>query len=228
MKSTTKVHMKSPVKTQLKRLMMLSALVVPTLLLSLFGTTAKAQAQAPAVAASAASAATASAVFGGGCFWCIEADFEKLPGVLTVESGYSGGKSTNPTYQQVSAGNTGHIEVVRVNYDPTKVTYAALLDYFWRHIDPTVENRQFCDVGPQYRSAIFVDSDTQRAAVEASKAAILKAGVVKKIYTETIAASKFYLAEEYHQDYYKKNTVRYNYYRYSCGRDARVKEIWGN
>jgi peptide-methionine (S)-S-oxide reductase len=214
--------MKKNVKSRLSRLMLSSSLLL-SILLSMLSLSAPAHAQTrPANAA-----ATASAVFGGGCFWCIEADFEKLAGVSSVESGYSGGKSDHPTYEQVSAGNTGHIEVVRVNYDPTKVTYAALLDYFWRHIDPTVENRQFCDVGPHYRSAIFVDSDAQRAIVEASKAAILKAGVVKKIYTETIAASKFHLAEEYHQDYYKKNPVRYNYYRYSCGRDARVADVWG-
>lgn len=177
--------------------------------------------------AQAQTAAPASAVFGGGCFWCIEADFEKLPGVLTVESGYSGGALAYPTYEQVSAGNSGHIEVVKVNYDPAKVTYSALLDYFWHHIDPTVKDRQFCDVGKQYRSAIFVENDAQRAAVEASRAAILKAGTIKQIYTDTIALTTFYPAEDYHQDYYKKNPVRYAYYRFSCGRDARVAQVWG-
>jgi peptide-methionine (S)-S-oxide reductase len=177
--------------------------------------------------AQAQTAAPASAVFGGGCFWCIEADFEKLPGVLTVESGYSGGALAYPTYEQVSAGNSGHIEVVKVNYDPARVTYAALLDYFWHHIDPTVKDRQFCDVGKQYRSAIFVETDAQRTAVEASRAAILKAGAIKQIYTDTIALTTFYPAEDYHQDYYKKNPVRYAYYRFSCGRDARVAQVWG-
>jgi peptide-methionine (S)-S-oxide reductase len=175
----------------------------------------------------ASPAPTASAVFAGGCFWCLEADFEKLPGVLAAESGYAGGTVVNPTYEQVSAGNSGHIESVKIIYDPAKVSYATLLDYFWHHVDPTVQNRQFCDVGSQYRTAIFVENDAQRAAVEASKAAILKAGVVKKIYTETIPLTKFYLAEDYHQDYYKKNPIRYNYYRSGCGRDARVAEVWG-
>lgn len=193
-------------------------LMLSMLPMVLLGVTAQAQTAAPA---------TASAVFGGGCFWCIEADFEKLPGVLTVESGYSGGTLDHPTYEQVSAGNSGHIEVVKVNYDPAKVSYAALLDYFWHHIDPTVKDRQFCDVGQQYRSAIFVENDTQRAAVEASKAVILKAGVIKQIHTDTIALTTFYPAEDYHQDYYKKNPVRYAYYRFSCGRDARVAQVWG-
>ena len=196
-----------------------------SLFLSMLLLSAAAHAQTPAAAP--APATTASAVFGGGCFWCIEADFEKLPGVLEVESGYSGGKVVNPTYEQVSAGNSGHIEVVKVVYDPAKVSYAALLDYFWHHIDPTVKDRQFCDIGSQYRSAIFVENDTQRAAIESSKAAILKAGVIKQIQTETIALTKFYPAEGYHQDYYKKNPIRYAYYRNGCGRDARVAEVWG-
>lgn len=191
-----------------------------TLLLSALLFSAAAHAQKPA-------APTASAVFGGGCFWCIEADFEKLPGVLEVDSGYSGGKLVNPTYEQVSAGNSGHIEVVKVIYDPAKVSYAALLDYFWHHIDPTVKNRQFCDVGSQYRSAVFVENDAQRAAIDASKAAILKAGIIKQIETETIPLTTFYPAETYHQDYYKKNPIRYAYYRNGCGRDARVAEVWG-
>ncbi|GAA4030339.1 peptide-methionine (S)-S-oxide reductase MsrA [Actimicrobium antarcticum] len=195
-----------------------------SLFLSMLLLSATAHAQTPPAAVAAA---PASAVFGGGCFWCIEADFEKLPGVLTVESGYSGGKVVNPTYQQVSAGNSGHIEVVKVNYDPAKVSYATLLDYFFHHIDPTVKDRQFCDVGNQYRSAIFVENDAQRAAVDASKAAILKAGKVKEIFTETIPLTKFYMAEDYHQDYYKKNPIRYAYYRNGCGRDARVAEVWG-
>ena len=147
--------------------------------------------------------------------------------MIAAESGYAGGSVVDPTYEQVSAGNTGHIESVKVTYDPSKVSYVALLDYFWHHVDPTVQNRQFCDIGSQYRTAIFVENAVQRAAVESSKVAILKTGVIKKIYTETIPLTKFYMAEEYHQDYYKKNPVRYNYYRSGCGRDARVAEVWG-
>lgn len=180
-----------------------------------------------AQAGNAAPAPTASAIFAGGCFWCIEADFEKLPGVLAAQSGYTGGRSANPTYEQVSAGGTGHAEVVRVSYDPSKVSYAALLDYFWHHIDPTVKDRQFCDVGSQYRSAIFYANDAQRVAAEASKAALLKSGKFSQVYTEIVPAQQFYLAEEYHQDYYKKNPIRYRFYRTNCGRDARVAEVWG-
>ena len=170
---------------------------------------------------------SATAIFAGGCFWCVEADFEKLPGVLGAESGYTGGKSANPTYKTIGAGGTGHTEAVRVTYDPSKVTYASLLEFFWKHIDPTVKDQQFCDVGDQYRSAIYYDSEDQRAVIEASKTAILKAGKVKIIYTEIAKASTFYIAEDYHQDYYKKNPVRYSYYRNGCGRDARLAQIWG-
>src|SRR5512134_1869166 len=172
-------------------------------------------------------AQTGTAIFAGGCFWCVEADFDKLPGVLSTESGYIGGKLDNPTYEQVSAGGTGHAEAVRVTYDPTKVTYEELLDYFWRHVDPTTKDRQFCDVGSQYRTAIFYRDDAQRRAAEASKGALEKSGRFARIYTEIAAAGTFYPAEEYHQDYYKKNPIRYKFYRTSCGRDARVKEVWG-
>jgi peptide-methionine (S)-S-oxide reductase len=171
--------------------------------------------------------APASAIFAGGCFWCVEADFEKVPGVTRAESGYVGGKVPNPTYEQVSAGGTGHAEAVRVWYDPQKVTYEQLLDFFWHHVDPTVKDRQFCDVGSQYRTAIFYESDAQRAAAEASKAALEKGKRFARIYTEIAPAGTFYLAEEYHQDYYKKNPIRYRYYRSGCGRDARVAEVWG-
>ena len=174
----------------------------------------------------AVQAATATAVFAGGCFWCIEKDFEALPGVVAVESGYTAGKTTNPTYESVSAGRTGHTEAVRVIYDPAKVSYAQLVEYFWRHIDPTVKDRQFCDVGSQYRSGIYWGNETERQAAESSRDALIKSGRFKTIHTELAGASPFYLAEDYHQDYYKKNTVRYNYYRLSCGRDARVKELW--
>ncbi len=168
----------------------------------------------------------ATALFAGGCFWCIEADFEKMPGVLEVESGYTAGKTLNPTYQEVSSGRTGHTEAVRVIYDPTKVSYPQLVDYFWRHIDPTVKDRQFCDHGDQYRSGIYWQNEVQRQDAEASLAALVKTGRFKTIHTELASATTFYLAEDYHQDYYKKNTVRYNYYRLSCGRDARVKQLW--
>jgi len=169
----------------------------------------------------------ASAIFGGGCFWCIEADFEKLPGVIEAESGYIGGHVKNPTYKQVSNGGTGHVEVVRVHYDPTMVTYDQLLEYFWRHIDPTVKDRQFCDTGGQYRSAIFYGSDTEKAAALASKTALEKSGKFEEIYTEIAQAGTFYRAEEYHQDYYKKNPLRYKFYRATCRRDSRVDEVWG-
>ncbi|MBI1397187.1 MAG: peptide-methionine (S)-S-oxide reductase MsrA [Betaproteobacteria bacterium] len=170
---------------------------------------------------------SATAIFAGGCFWCVESDFEKLPGVISAVSGYTGGHVANPTYEEVSAGGTGHAESVRVTYDPKKVTYAQLVDYFWHHIDPTVENRQFCDVGSQYRTAIFYENDEQRQVAEASKAALEQSGRFKHIYTQIVPAGPFYVAEKYHQDYYKKNPVRYHYYRYACGRDARVAEVWG-
>ena len=193
---------------------------------------AHAQAQAPAPGMQATTtmplkgAPTATAVFAGGCFWCIEADFEKMAGVLEVESGYTAGKTNHPTYQDVSAGHTGHTEAVRVIYDPTKVSYPQLLAYFWRHIDPTVKDRQFCDVGNQYRSGIYWQNEAERQAAQASRDELLKSGRFQTIHTEILPASAFYLAEDYHQNYYKKNPVRYNYYRLSCGRDARVKQLW--
>ena len=169
-----------------------------------------------------------TAIFAGGCFWCIEADFEKLPGVLAAESGYTGGRTANPSYEQVSAGNTGHTEAIRVSYDPQRVSYPQLLDYFWRHIDPTVRNRQFCDVGTQYRSGIYWQNEVERKAAESSRDALLASGKLPHIETEIVAAATFYPAEDYHQDYYKKNPIRYAYYRQGCGRDARVKQIWGS
>ena len=180
----------------------------------------------PAKPADSAMAAV-TAIFAGGCFWCLEADFDKLPGVLATESGYTGGKIPNPTYHQVSAGGTGHTEAVRVTYDPAKLTYKRLVDYFWHHIDPTVKDRQFCDVGAQYRSAIYWQNEVERKIAEASRDALLKSRRFEHVYTEIVAASTFYPAEEYHQDYYQKNPIRYGYYRLSCGRDARVQEIWG-
>ena len=174
----------------------------------------------------AAQAATATAVFAGGCFWCTESDFEKLPGVLAAESGYTGGKTANPTYEAVSAGHTGHTEAVRVTYDPAKVSYAQLVEFFWRTIDPTEKDRQFCDVGDQYRSGIYWGTDAERQVAEASLARLKASGRFKNIYTEVKKADPFYVAEDYHQDYYKKNSVRYSYYRFSCGRDAQLKRVW--
>lgn len=176
--------------------------------------------------AAAAQAATATAVFAGGCFWCTESDFEKLPGVVAAESGYTGGKDASPTYESVSAGHTGHTEAVRVTYDPAQVSYAQLVEYFWRTIDPTEKDRQFCDVGNQYRSGIYWGSEAERTVAQASLAALQKSGQFKQIYTEVKQATPFYIAEDYHQDYYKKNPVRYKYYRYSCGRDAQLKRVW--
>jgi peptide-methionine (S)-S-oxide reductase len=180
----------------------------------------------PAAATAVVPAGAATAIFAGGCFWCVEKDFEKLQGVIEVESGYTGGKTPNPSYEQVSSGSTGHAEAVRVIYDPKNVSYAQLVEYFWRHIDPTVTDRQFCDVGSQYRSAIFWQNETERKIAEASRDALLKSGKFKAIYTELAPATTFWLAETYHQDYYKKNPIRYAYYRRGCGRDARVEEVW--
>jgi len=177
---------------------------------------------------SAASAATEKATFAGGCFWCMEAPFDKLPGVVSVTPGYSGGQTRNPTYEQVSAGGTGHAEVVQIVFDPSKTSYSKLLDIFWHNIDPTVSNRQFCDVGSQYRSAIFYHSDEQRRAALESKAALEKSKpFTGPVVTEITPAGIFYAAEEYHQHYYKKNPLRYAYYRNGCGRDRRLKELWG-
>ena len=207
-----------------------------------------------------------TAIFAGGCFWCVEADFEKLPGVIKAESGYIGGHVANPTYQQVSSQTTGHAEAVRITYDPAKVSYAQLLDHFWHNIDPTVKDKQFCDTGSPYRTGIYYLNEAQRTAAEASKISIEKSGVLRhvqtsvrvdstsyppefqleairsaekearyeasgknpgQIFTEIVPATTFYLAEEYHQDYYKKNPIRYKFYRTQCGRDARLKQIWG-
>jgi peptide-methionine (S)-S-oxide reductase len=186
---------------------------------------APAPAQAPASPVPAAQ--TATAIFAGGCFWCLEADFDKLPGVIDTESGYTGGTVANPTYELVSAEVTGHAEAVRVTYDPATLSYERLLDYFWRHIDPTVKNEQFCDTGTAYRSAIFYLDEAQRLAAEASREALLKSGKFSQIHTEITAAGAFWKAEESHQNYYKKNPFRYHLYRSLCGRDDRVQEIWG-
>jgi len=178
---------------------------------------------------SGGAAATAKATFAGGCFWCMEPPYDKLDGVISTISGYTGGTTPRPTYEQVSAGRTGHTEAVQVTYDPSKVSYEKLLDVFWHNIDPTVKDRQFCDIGSQYRSAIFVHDAEQRRLAEASKAALERTKPFKEaIVTPVVEAGAFYPAEEYHQDYYRKNPVRYRYYRSGCGRDDRLKELWGD
>jgi peptide-methionine (S)-S-oxide reductase len=168
----------------------------------------------------------AVATFAGGCFWCVEADFDKVPGVISTTSGYTGGTVANPTYYQVSAGGTGHAEAVQIVYDPSKVTYQQLLDVFWHNHDPFVKNRQFCDSGDQYRPAIFYHDEEQRRLAEESKQAV-QARFKQPIQTEVVKAGPFYQAEEYHQDYYLKNPTRYKFYRYNCGRDQRLEAIWG-
>ena len=168
----------------------------------------------------------AKATFAGGCFWCMEPPFDALDGVVSTTSGYTGGHTANPTYEQVSAGKTGHAESVEIVYDPRKVTYTRLLEVFWRNIDPLTANAQFCDTGSQYRAGIFVHDATQRRLAEASKDAVAQR-LRKPIVTEITAASQFWPAEEYHQDYYKKNPIRYKFYRTSCGRDRRLEAIWG-
>lgn len=169
------------------------------------------------------------AVFAGGCFWCMEAPFDKLPGVVSVTAGYTGGHSKNPTYKEVSAGGTGHAEAVQVVYEPSKISYSALLAVFWRNIDPTVTDRQFCDVGHQYRAAIFYRGEGQRKAALQSKTALERSRPFREpVVTEITPAAEFYPAEEYHQHYYKKNPLRYRYYRNGCGRDKRLKELWGS
>jgi peptide-methionine (S)-S-oxide reductase len=168
----------------------------------------------------------AKATFAGGCFWCMEPPFDALDGVVSTTSGYTGGRTANPTYEQVSAGTTGHTEVVQIVYDPRKVSYEKLLEVFWRNIDPLTPNAQFCDVGSQYRSGIFVHDETQRRLAEASKRTVFER-LKKPIVTEITPVATFWPAEEYHQDYYRKNPVRYKLYRGSCGRDARLEAIWG-
>ncbi|WP_421831642.1 peptide-methionine (S)-S-oxide reductase MsrA [Limnobacter sp.] len=167
------------------------------------------------------------AIFAGGCFWCMEEVFEKIRGVKSVESGYTGGRTSSPTYEQVSQGNTGHVEVVRVQYDPQQISYGNLLKAFWTNIDPTVENRQFCDIGEQYRSAIFYLNEQQHREAKQSKEQLLGTGKFKTVYTTVEAAHTFYVAEEYHQDFYRKNPLRYRYYKTTCGRENRLNEVWG-
>jgi peptide-methionine (S)-S-oxide reductase len=173
-----------------------------------------------------ASGESAAAVFAGGCFWCTESDFDRVPGVLSTTSGYTGGRVANPTYEQVSGGHTGHIESVKVIYDPQRVSYAALVEHLFRTIDPLDGGGQFCDRGSQYRSAIFVANEQERQVAEGIKARLAKV-LQKPIATEVLPAAHFYPAEDYHQDYYEKNPIRYRFYRHNCGRDARVEKVWG-
>jgi methionine-S-sulfoxide reductase len=171
----------------------------------------------------------ATAILAGGCFWCVESDFEKLDGVLDVVSGYTGGMLENPTYEQVSSGNTGHIESVLITYDPRRISYQQILDYFWHHIDPTDNKGQFCDHGPQYRPVIFYQNERQHRIAEQSRDQIIKSKPFSApIRVEIVRATPFYPAEEYHQDYYKKNPLRYRFYRFSCGRDSRIEQLWGD
>jgi peptide-methionine (S)-S-oxide reductase len=176
--------------------------------------------------AQAQNLSTAIATFAGGCFWCVEADFDKVDGVISTISGYTGGTVANPTYEAVGRGGTGHTEAVEIVYDPAKVTYEKLLDVFWHNHDPLAKNRQFCDRGDQYRPAIFYHNEEQRRLAEQTKA-MHQARFKQPIQTEIVKAGPFYKAEEYHQDYYVKNPIRYQFYRFNCGRDARLEELWG-
>lgn len=172
--------------------------------------------------------ALTKAFFAGGCFWCMEEVFEKVPGVISVTSGYMGGRVENPSYEQVSGGGTGHAEAVEVSYDPQKVSYAKLLDAFWRNVDPVTANAQFCDHGSQYRAVIFYQTDAEKRLAEESKRTIEQSKrFAQPIVTELVMASRFYPAEDYHQDFYKKNPIRYKFYKYNCGRAQRLEELWG-
>ncbi len=170
----------------------------------------------------------AKATFAGGCFWCMEHPFDELDGVVSVTSGYTGGHMKNPTYEEVSAGSTGHAESVQILYDPRKVSYEKLLDVFWHNVDPLTPNAQFCDHGPQYRSAIFYHDTTEQRLAEESKRRLEASGrFAQPIVTQIVPAGAFYPAEEYHQHYYRKNPIRYKFYRWNCGRDRRLAELWG-
>ncbi|MFZ1415395.1 MAG: peptide-methionine (S)-S-oxide reductase MsrA [Defluviicoccus sp.] len=176
----------------------------------------------------AAAAQVARAVFAGGCFWCMEPPFDALPGVVATVSGYTGGNRENPSYEQVSAGGTGHFEAIEVTYDPARVSYGQLLDVFWRNVDPLDDGGQFCDRGDSYRTAVFYATEEEKAAaLKSREAAAAKLLIKGPIVTPLLPAVKFYPAEDYHQDYYQKNPLRYKYYRYACERDQRLKEVWG-
>jgi peptide-methionine (S)-S-oxide reductase len=167
------------------------------------------------------------AIFAGGCFWCVEHDFDQVKGVISTTSGYTGGHKANPTYEEVSSGVTGHVEAVKVIYNPQEVSYQKLLDFYWHNVDPTRSDGQFCDTGKQYRPVIFYTNENQRKLAEEYKQKLLEEHEIQPILVEILPAQPFYPAEEYHQKYYKKNPIRYNFYRFTCGRDRRLKEIWG-
>ncbi len=198
--------------------MRLTALYRTTLLTCLLGS----------VQAITAAPAPAQAILAGGCFWCLERDLDKLEGVLSTTSGYIGGHLPDPTYEQVSAGGSGHIEAVRIEYDPERLDYQTLLDYFWPQIDPLNAEGQFCDIGSQYRSAIFYGNEEERRLAEASREALQRSARFKQpIATDILPIMTFYPAEDYHQDYASRNPLRYHFYRQRCGRDARLQELWG-
>ena len=207
------------------------SLIVGILSLTLtFAAPAQAASEAiasPTVASAATATDTATTIFAGGCFWCMEKPFDELPGVISTTSGYIGGTVANPSYMQVSGGGTGHAEAVQVMYDPAQVSYDQLLEVFWHNVDPVDNRGQFCDKGSQYRSAIFYQDEQQAAAAEASKRQLAATKFDQPIATEILAASTFYPAEDYHQNYYKTHPVRYQLYRYACGRDQRLEAIWG-
>ena len=207
---------------------MIRSRVMWMLWLTAFALGAPGPATAQAQPKPAAKTATAKATFAGGCFWCMEEAYDPVPGVISTISGYMGGETKNPTYEQVSGGRTGHAEIVQVEYDPSKVSYARLLEVFWRNVDPIQKDGQFCDHGSQYRTAIFFHDDEQKKLAEASKAALMKSKPFKgEIVTEITKAPEFYPAEGYHQDFYLKNPVRYKFYKSGCGREARLQQLWG-
>jgi methionine-S-sulfoxide reductase len=180
-----------------------------------------------AAAVGSAEPKVAKATFAGGCFWCMEPPFDEIEGVLETTSGYTGGRTANPSYEQVSSGETGHVEAVEVTYDPAKVSYEKLLEVFWRNVDPTDASGQFCDRGEQYATAIFVHDEEQRRLAEESKRKLSESGRLKKpVITPIRAAAPFYAAEDYHQDYYRKNPIRYKFYRTGCGRDRALEKLW--
>jgi len=200
---------------------------LPVFILSLLAMTMSTSADETSVAATDSN--TSVATFAGGCFWCMEGPFDKLEGVVSTTSGYTGGHTKNPTYKQTSTGRTGHTEAVQIVYDPEQISYEILLDVFWHNIDPTTPDQQFCDRGSQYRSEIFYHDDEQKQLAEASKTALDKNKPFREpVVTQVTEASTFYAAEDYHQDYYKKNPIRYRYYRHGCGRDKRLEQLWGD
>ena len=215
-------------KARKTSLLFLLRIAAASLLMGLLAACSQADTPATDASTQSASGKIQTAIFAGGCFWCMEHPFDELPGVISTTSGYTGGDKVNPTYEQVSSGTTGHAEAMKVVYDPGKVGYDKLLDVFWHNIDPVSTNGQFCDHGNQYRSAIFYANDEQKQLAEASKKKWQASGKFSQpITTQIVPASAFYPAEDYHQDYYMKNPLRYKFYRYNCGRDQRLEAVWG-